>query len=55
MELMKQEWTTIMLMPYQYFLETLKWKVDLEEEKRKKMEEKTKTRKSYNRKVEYRR
>jgi hypothetical protein len=39
MEMMKQDWLSIQLMPYKFFIETLKWKVNLEEEKKKKLEE----------------
>ena len=28
-----------MMMPYKFFLDTLKWKIDLEDEKRKRLEE----------------
>lgn len=42
MELMRQDWTAIMEMPYDFFVKSLKWKVDLEEEKRRKFDEKTK-------------
>lgn len=31
-----------MHMPYRFFIDTLQWKIDLEEEKRKQLEEKTK-------------
>jgi hypothetical protein len=34
MELLKQPWDSIMYMPYKFFLDTLKWKIDLENEKR---------------------
>ena len=50
MELMNQQFPSIMEMPYKFFIDTIKWKVDLEEEKRKKMEEQTKVR-GYNRPV----
>jgi hypothetical protein len=43
MELMKLPWIDIMLMPYQFFIDTLKWKIDLEDEKRKKLEERSKS------------
>lgn len=39
METMNQDFITIMNMPYRFFNETIKWKIDLEEEKRKRMEE----------------
>ena len=39
MELMKESWASIMAMPYKFFLDTLKWKIDLEEEKRKQIED----------------
>jgi len=39
MELMKESWSSIMMMPYKFFLDTLKWKIDLEDEKRKRLEE----------------
>jgi len=45
MELMKQDYTDIMIMPYKFFIDTIKWKFDLEEEKRKKMEESTRRKK----------
>ena len=38
MELMKQPWDSIMFMPYKFFLDTLKWKMELEDEKRNIME-----------------
>lgn len=41
MELMHQDWGTIMFMPYRFFVDTLKWKIELEEEKRNKLTEKT--------------
>lgn len=46
MELLKQPWMSIQLMPYKEFLDSIKWKMDLEEEKRKKMDEKNKDNKS---------
>lgn len=42
MELMHVPWLDIMLMPYLFFIDTIKWKIDLEDEKRKKLEERTK-------------
>lgn len=33
MELMHQDWSSIMFMPYRFFMDTLKWKIDLEEAK----------------------
>lgn len=39
MELRGVSWSEVMIMPYHFFIGDLKWKVDLEEEKRKKMEE----------------
>ena len=41
MEMMDVSWDTIMYMPYKFFIDTLKWKIDLEEEKLRRMEEKT--------------
>ena len=41
MELMHQDWGSIMFMPYKFFIDTLRWKIDLEDEKRKQMTEKT--------------
>lgn len=38
-ELMGETWMSIQLMPYIYFQGTVKWKMDLEEQKRKAMEE----------------
>lgn len=38
-ELMGEPWFSVQLMPYQYFVETIKWKVDLEEQKKKMMDE----------------
>ena len=49
-ELTSQPWDTIMLMPYGYFIDNLKWKVELEEEKQKKVEDKLK-KKRHNRKL----
>ena len=42
MELMNQPYLDVVSMPYKFFLDTVKWKMDLEEEKRKRIEEKTK-------------
>ena len=42
MELMSEPWFSVMSMPYEFFVDTLKWKVELEEEKQKKMKENTK-------------
>ena len=42
MEMMKQDYLSILCMPYLFFLDTLKWKIDLEEDKRKKMDEASK-------------
>jgi len=39
MELMRESWIDIMMMPYNFFLQTLKWKVELEQEKQKKLKE----------------
>jgi len=36
---MNVSWLDIQLMPYSFFTELLRWKVDLEDKKRKKMEE----------------
>ena len=36
---MHEIWFSIQLMPYKYFLETIKWKMDLEEQKKKAIEE----------------
>lgn len=44
---MREPWWSIQLMPYDYFLETLKWKVNLEEEKRKQLEGKSTGGKTY--------
>lgn len=38
-ELMGEGWTSIQLMPYSYFLDTIKWKMDLEDQKKKAIEE----------------
>lgn len=43
MEMMKQQYLDVLSMPYDFFIKTLKWKADLEEERRKKIEETTKT------------
>ncbi len=40
MELMKAQWSEVQNMPYMFFVETLEWKIKLEDEKRKKMDEK---------------
>ena len=40
MELMKQPWDSIMFMPYKFFIDTLKWKISLEDEKRNQLTEK---------------
>ena len=42
MESMKQSWSSIQTMPYKFFLDTLKWKADLEDKKQKKLEEQSK-------------
>jgi hypothetical protein len=39
MELMKLGWSDIMCMPYPAFIHALKWKTELEKERRKKMDE----------------
>jgi len=39
MESMRQSWASIQTMPYKFFLDTLKWKADLEEKKQKRLEE----------------
>jgi hypothetical protein len=44
MELMKLDYLSIMFMPYSFFIGTIKWKIDLEDERRKKMEENSKKR-----------
>jgi hypothetical protein len=36
---MHEPWFSIQLMPYKYFESTLKWKMDLEEQKKKLVEE----------------
>jgi len=41
MELMDQSWDSIMFMPYKFFVDTLKWKINLEDEKAKQMTETT--------------
>jgi len=41
MELTGQPWESIMMMPYNFFISSLKWKIKLEDEKRKKLEEKS--------------
>ena len=46
MELMKEPWWSIQKMPYRFFLDTLKWKVDLEEKRRKNLEKQTKSKKT---------
>lgn len=38
-ELMGEPWFSIQLMPYDFFSATLKWKMDLEEQKKKAIEE----------------
>jgi len=40
MELRRSSWNDVVMMPYQFFMDDLKWKIDLEEEKRKRLEEK---------------
>jgi len=42
MEMMHESWLSIMYMPYRFFMDTLQWKIDLEEEKKKRLEEQTK-------------
>jgi hypothetical protein len=46
MELMHQQWDTIMWMPYKFFMDSLKWKIDLEDEKRRVVEGSAKGRSS---------
>lgn len=41
MELTNQSWESVMNMPYDFFIRSLRWKSDLEQEKAKKLEEKT--------------
>jgi hypothetical protein len=38
MEMRNAQWVDIMMMPYQFFIDDLKWKIDLEDTKRKQME-----------------
>ncbi len=38
-ELRGVSWCDIMVMPYKFFIDDLKWKVDYEEDKRKRIEE----------------
>lgn len=40
MELMKQAWENIMVMPYPTFISLLKWKSDLEDDRQKRLKEK---------------
>lgn len=40
MELTGQEWLSIQLMPFYFFQNFLKWKIGIERDKKKKMEEK---------------
>ena len=40
MEMMKQPYLNILAMPYKFFIDTLDWKIKLEDEKKKYMEEK---------------
>ena len=37
---MNENWLSIQFMPYVYFLKTIEWKMDLEEQRRKAIEEK---------------
>ena len=46
MELMKEPWWSIQQMPYRFFIDTLKWKVDLEEKRQKNLEKQSKSKKS---------
>lgn len=41
-ELMSETWASIQLMPYAYFIDTLRWKDELEEKKRKAIQERNK-------------
>lgn len=39
MELMNVPWSDIMEMSYEFFMDTLKWKIELEKEKKKQIDE----------------
>ena len=39
MELRGSSWAEVMVMPYNFFIEDLKWKSELEEEKRRKIKD----------------
>ena len=41
------QWLDIQAMPYYFLASTIKWKADLEDEKRKKMDEKIKEREQF--------
>ena len=43
---MGESWISIQLMPYSYFQNTIKWKMDLEDQKRKMMEERNREQES---------
>jgi len=38
-ELTNENWFSVQFMPYYYFVETIKWKVDLEEQRKKLIDE----------------
>ena len=39
MELRRSSWMEVMCLPYQFFISDLKWKMELEEEKNKRIQE----------------
>lgn len=41
-ELRRSSWSEVMCMPYDFFISDLKWKIKLEDEKRKRLEEHSK-------------
>ena len=47
---MKESWISVRKMPYRYFTETIQWKLKLEEEKKKQMEEHSKKSGNYRKK-----
>ena len=49
-ELMGETWLSMMVMPYKFFIQTIEWKRDLEDKKKKMIEERNKEQESQQRK-----
>lgn len=44
---MNENWLSIQFMPYIYFLKTIEWKMDLEEQRKKAIEEKNREQEAF--------